>query len=658
MNNSADTSNFQKALHVWEEINLPNLQKQLDDDVVDIRTKQKSLLESRRELASKTKQFKKLEDIEKLELINVIFKQYQKEIDSLNKNNKFIESVFFKLYKDISEAPDPRPLLSSSMKAMENLNDTEALQSEILSLRERLSRTLDYDLIKSKLIDSEQKHAERLRSKLKSKDEEYSSKIQDLNMTISKKDTSLHFLKKQVEELKAVNEVSSKKKKKVNGDDIHGGDSNNNNDLAVELDLVTRDLQLSKSKIYELEKQNEELAQILDSKSLSNDKIEKLNKRIVSLEKINSELIQKSNSESQTIKEYPILLEKFSKITSENTNHLQKIKLLESKLSIDSNVDETINDVNDQTLIAKSNQLTNELVGLRNKNDELSKKNNVLVLNIKKLSSEISQLKSANERIEADLLHLKSNANEANDNWDSASMISGISRLPSNIPARSVSGNKFANHGRVSPAASIAGFDDSSSIFGSPINNSSNQNDGSLLLIITQQRDRFRAKNSELEGKLRENSKLLSELKKANSDLTKKIAKLTTEIKYLQQSGKKISAVAAVSTPYSDQLESGTYDTLFKDDYESFSYINENPLLNLLSKYLGINHDAVKKIDKKLNVFEKFFYNFFKIVLSNENSRIIFIVYLCVMHLILFLSLLRFFFNESPSEDISIKISQ
>lgn len=88
-----DTSVYSHALDIWAKADLTNLQRELDADVIEIKDKETLSLNSRKSLATETKKFKKLEPEEKLNNVNKIIKQYQREIDNLTQRSKFSEKV-------------------------------------------------------------------------------------------------------------------------------------------------------------------------------------------------------------------------------------------------------------------------------------------------------------------------------------------------------------------------------------------------------------------------------------------------------------------------------------------------------------------------------------------------------------------------------------
>lgn len=79
------TKLLEKALKSWSIADLPSLQKDLDSNALKFQDYQKDSLVSRRNLAKRTKAFKKLSDEDKVAEIKGLLKIYQQTIDDLAK---------------------------------------------------------------------------------------------------------------------------------------------------------------------------------------------------------------------------------------------------------------------------------------------------------------------------------------------------------------------------------------------------------------------------------------------------------------------------------------------------------------------------------------------------------------------------------------------
>ena len=73
-NGDIEENKFQKAISAWRAIDLTNLIPKLDTTASDLVANQKDSLVERKELAQKTKDFRKLDDANKLVEIKTILK--------------------------------------------------------------------------------------------------------------------------------------------------------------------------------------------------------------------------------------------------------------------------------------------------------------------------------------------------------------------------------------------------------------------------------------------------------------------------------------------------------------------------------------------------------------------------------------------------------
>jgi homeobox protein cut-like len=94
------------VLQKWSLANLPSLQKLLDTQSLEIFSSQNQSLESRRRLADKTRDFKKISN-PSLPEFKLLLKEYQHEIDCLHKRSKVVKGYFLDVYKVLVELPDP-----------------------------------------------------------------------------------------------------------------------------------------------------------------------------------------------------------------------------------------------------------------------------------------------------------------------------------------------------------------------------------------------------------------------------------------------------------------------------------------------------------------------------------------------------------------------
>lgn len=139
---------------------------QLDSTATELVGHQREALLERKEVAQKTKEFRKLEDSAKLTEYKTLLKcgftfspsplevtndwaAYQTFIDLITGHGKTSSSAFLQLYQSLSEAPDPFPLLEASVDSLVASEDTvpklttenEQLLSRVGKLTTQLEET-------------------------------------------------------------------------------------------------------------------------------------------------------------------------------------------------------------------------------------------------------------------------------------------------------------------------------------------------------------------------------------------------------------------------------------------------------------------------------------------------------------------------------------
>ncbi|GMN56672.1 hypothetical protein TIFTF001_025787 [Ficus carica] len=109
----------------WKEFDLEKERNVLDEQGVKIAENQENSQKNRRKLAESTKEFRKASSEDKLSLFNSLLKGFQEEVDNLTKRAKFAENAFLNIYQKIYEAPDPYPALASISEQDQKLSELE-----------------------------------------------------------------------------------------------------------------------------------------------------------------------------------------------------------------------------------------------------------------------------------------------------------------------------------------------------------------------------------------------------------------------------------------------------------------------------------------------------------------------------------------------------
>lgn len=604
-----DLSVYEHALELWSKADLTTLQKQLDKDVIDMKEKETQFLDSRKNLASETKIFKKLASEEKLANVNKIIKHYQQEIDSLTKRSKSSEVILLDLYGKLAEAPDPKPLLQNSLQKLGKTDDSKALREQIELLEDKLAKYADYENLKSRLLDLEQNSAVTLVKRLTAKEQEVNSRWEEKQRNWEERESKLMS---QLEKLEKG--VSNEDKDQTSGN-------------ITEHNLLEQELETAQSRNFQLEKRNEELNVAL-TKATSNAEqelqLQSRDTKIKQLESENALLSATSEHEHQSHKKIEKqLTEQLAALQAETDSYKSEIKSIRMKLDNYSDYvqlkeelsalkriefgtdqdDEENGDDNAQNkvesgIISANKKLQSNLAELRGKLADREEENISLQKQLVELKERVTKTEALNQKLEEDLDKVEEVDQKFND---TASMMSGATRQINN------------RSGRLSPTSSIVGIPEESEM---PTNFGNN----TILPIITKQRDRLRGRNTELEKQLRQlgtdKNKLKSEMTKLKTDNTKLYERIRYLSRYSGNTGD--ASVADVDTE-------AQYSQIYEDSI--------NPLNTLKKKEL----EYYKR--NRLSLWEKLFLSFARIILANKVTRMAFLLYCIGIHgLILMMS--------------------
>ncbi|AAS52549.1 AEL136Cp [Eremothecium gossypii ATCC 10895] len=620
------SSVFQHALQLWKQADLPNLQEGLDQAILEVKHHEEEALESRKTLATETKAFKKLDTDARLLQINKLIKMYQAEVDSLTSRFKFTEQKLFEVYGRLTEAPDPQPLLQSSLDALQGSDNMRQLQKENAALKDKLTKYADYENLKARLREVEQNSAKTFARRLVAKEQEVNSTWEEKERNWEKKEDELN---KQVKTLKETNKVLNDKLSKKNGldsEDQADGDaeskSSNSHVGAAEFRLLADELESSQVRILDLEKRNEELSGALAKASSAAERDSELHNKDLQINHLESEnalltasLERERSSLAETRKS---LGQQIQTISQELTSYKGELTTVRRKLvtysdyeqikqeltalrKIEFGVDDDKPDEDGDlgsALTAANKKLQSSLAGLRSRNQDLEQNNNLLVAQVKNLKEQLQELEALNAKLENDLGKVEDVA-RFNDNM---SMISGATRHIT---------NRQGYGGKLSPTSSIIGIPEEAETVGLTSNTS-------ILPIVTQQRDRIRNKNMELERQLKQSSldrgKLLAEV----ASLRKDNQKLYERIKYISSCN--------------SGLGESTREVSTGVDIESQYQTGYEESLHPLVQFKKSEQERYTK--GRMSQPEKLFFTFANVILANKTSRLVFLAYCIALHVL------------------------
>ncbi|PBP28875.1 putative Coy1 protein [Diplocarpon rosae] len=688
---------FQKAISAWRNINLTAMIPSLDNTASEIVQYQRDSTVQRKDLAAKTKDFRKLDDSAKLGEIKTLLKAYQTFIDLLTNHSKSTNSAFLQVYSSLSEAPDPYPLLEASVDSLLLSEDTlpkvtlenEHLQKSISKLTaqledtesrleaERATRKSVEEGLETKVKEVETSWA----AVLEEKKDNWEAKEKLLEDKIENQDRLLN-------EIKASYEVTQRL-----GQSETENDSGRGNVTSAELEMVHSDLERTSVRLAEVEARNEqlriELAQsasqvpsqpalnleddpsFMRMRSENSSLLRKLDAARVERDARKRELDGKLRSLEREIgmlkDERDTLVAKVKKWSDyeDVKQELEVLKSIEFSTGDDDEADlaeaapnatqvgiETGSmkgkgDTLEQLLLARNKKLSDELTILRVSHQDLQSRLQSMQEDLSKSKVDLERAQHLNTTLENDLANVHDSANA----YPSGASVAGT--FASKYPQSTAN---FGRKGRVSPTSSIiSGFDPRSQAHlgttslealrsGEPVGGGSG-----ILPMITAQRDRFKKRNSQLENELSETNRTVSSLRQEIASLQKDNLNLYEKTRYVStynRTGPTASSASSYMTnpnPSTIQMSGSTSSGLALDRYRSAYESNISP-------FAAFRGRESARAYKRMSLPERIVFSITRMVLATRTSRNLFAGYCVALHLLVFCSLYWLSSAENSSQ--------
>ncbi|OSZ99851.1 Golgi membrane protein, coy1, with similarity to mammalian CASP [Trichoderma parareesei] len=655
----AGGNKFSHAIAAWRNVDLTNLISNLDNTASEIVTYQRDSTVQRKELAQKTKDFRKLDDATKLTEIKGLLKAYQTFIDLLTNHSKSVNSAFLKAYSSLSEAPDPYPLLEASVDSMLVSEDTlpkvteenQHLQKSVAKLTAQLeeseSRLQSERAARKELEDQ-------LESKVKEVEASWTAVLDEKKDNWEAKEKTLEEKianqERLLSEVKANYEVNQRLGK-ASGDDQDG---QRTQALNAELEMLHVDLERTSSRLAEVEARNEqmrlELAQAKSSQQTQSTSLEddpgymrmrsensslvrKLEAARVEKEGYKRELDSKLRSVEREVallrEEKESLKAKVDKWADyeEVKQELEVLKSIEFSTGDD---DEAAHDMEgvsskgdtlEKLLLARNKKLNDELTILRVSHQDLQRRLEDIQEELSRTNAELEKAQNLNEKLESDLESLQAEGANA---FPSGASVAGtyITRAQ---------GRK----GRISPTSSIISGIDPRTAPGErePMGGGSG-----ILPMVTAQRDRFRKRNAQLEQELSESHRVVQQLRQEVAALQKDNLNLYEKTRYVStysRGGATTSSSSAYATnPNPSTVTIGGSGTpgMELDRYRKAYESNISP-------FAAFRGRESARAYRRMSLPERVVYSVTRMVLASRTSRNLFAAYCVALHVLVFFSL-------------------
>ncbi|GAB2209540.1 hypothetical protein Droror1_Dr00026758 [Drosera rotundifolia] len=532
----------------WKEFDLEKEKSLLDEQGLRIAENQENSQKNRRKLAESTRDFKKASPEEKLSSFNTLLKGYQEEVDNLTKRAKFGENAFLNIYQKLYEALDPYPALASIAGQIARI-------SELESENRRMKVELDEFRTESTHLKNQQATIRRLEERNRQLEQQMEEKVKEI-VEIKQRNFA--------EENQKTLEVLKEREQSLQDQLRQAKDS---------VTTMQKLHELAQSQLFELRAESEEERAAKQSElNLLMDEVERAQSRLLSLEREKGLLrsqLQTADEESEKKKSDSLysdgMLENSltakekiiselhmelhnieSTLANERNQHIDEIKKLKLQLSekevaLQEMKEElearptlkVVEDLGKKVKILQAvgyNSIEAEDWDVATSGEEMSKLESLLLDKNKKMEHKLTQLKVELSEKTSLLEATESNVSQLSAKVDEQQKL--IQKLEDDIlkgySSKDKRGSLFDDWD-LSEAASV---ELSESADNKHI--SSDQDQSSMLKVICNQRDRFRARLRESEEEVRlvkdKIRGLTDELEKTKADNIK----LYGKIRYVQ----------------------------------------------------------------------------------------------------------------------------
>uniref|UniRef100_A0A1W7RIQ2 Protein CASP n=1 Tax=Agkistrodon contortrix contortrix TaxID=8713 RepID=A0A1W7RIQ2_AGKCO len=652
-------ANVGSMFQYWKRFDLQQLQRELDATATVLANRQDESEQSRKKLIEQSREFKKNTPEDLRKQVAPLLKSFQGEIDALGKRSKEAEAAFLNVYKRLIDVPDPVSALDLGQQLQLKVQRMHDIETENQKLRETLeeynkeftevkNQEVTIKALKEKIreyeqtlknqaeniaLEKEQKlqndfaEKERMLQETQistaSKLEEAEHKLQTLQTALEKTQTELFDLKTKYDE-----EMTAK---------------------SDEIEMIMTDLERANQRAEVAQREAESLKEQLSSANKSLQLANQIQKapdveqaiEVLTRSSLEVELASKEREIAQLVEDVQRLQGNLTKLRENSTSQISQLeqqltaknstlKQLEEKLKVQADYDEVKKELNilksmefapsdgssiqdaaskplEVLLLEKNRLLQSENATLRITNSDLSGRCTDLQIQFTEAVSAVAEQKDLIAKLEHDVSTIQSLSAMHRPDAEGAA-IQNLETVPEPIKE----------------ATAL--------FYGQPSSASTQIPEGqvdSLLSIISSQRERFRARNHELEAENRLMQHTMQALQSELDNLRADNIKLYEKIKFLQSYPGRGSGSDDTELRYSSQYEERL------DPFTSFSRKERQ------RKY------------QSLSPWDKATLSLGRLVLSNKMARTIAFFYTLFLHCLVFLVLYKIAWSESMGRDCS-----
>ncbi|CAN4100331.1 unnamed protein product [Withania somnifera] len=645
-NSTSSSTPLAAVVTFWKDFDLEKERSTLDEQGLRIAENQENSQKNRRKLAESTRDFKKASSEDKLSLFNSLLKGYQEEVDNLTKRAKYGENAFLNIYQKLYEAPDPYPIIAS-------IAEKDSKLSELESENRKMKVELEEFRMEATHLKNQQATIRRLEERCRQLEQQMEEKVKEI---VEIKQRSL------AEENQKTLEVL-KEREQLLQDQLRQAQES--------VSTMQKLHELAQSQLFEVRAQSEEERAAKQSEyNLLMDEVERAQGRLLSLERekgllrsqlqnahedndhknsdnldADSALENSLYAKEKIISELNVEFHKLENILSnEREGHINEIKKLnsllnEKEVALEELKNELqtrpttklIDDLRKKVKILQAvgyNSIEAEDWEVATSGQEMSKLESLLLDKNRKVEHELTQLKvqlsertSLLESAEDKIVELTAKGNEQQRL---------IQKLEDDIHKGYSSKDRKGAQFDVWDLSESGGTEPSENEEQRHV--SSDQDQSSMLKVICNQRDRFRARLRETEEEIRQLKEkigaLTSELDKTKADNVK----LYEKIRYVQDYNSE-RVISRGSKKYTEDLESG-----FSSDVESkYKKMYEDDI----NPFAAFSKKERDQRYKELGLRDKITLSSGRFLLGNKYARTFVFFYTIGLHILVFTCLYR-----------------
>uniref|UniRef100_A0A2P2I5R5 Protein CASP n=1 Tax=Hirondellea gigas TaxID=1518452 RepID=A0A2P2I5R5_9CRUS len=688
----------QLVLGAWREFDLNKTQQQIDESATEITANQDESDASRKKLVDLSKDFKKNtpEDVRKQ--VAPLLKSFQTEVDNLTKRSKFAEISFLNVYKSIIEITDPVPSLEYCIGLEKKLGRYVDLEIENKNLRETMReyneefkeiRNQDVTIknLKEKVKLYEDSLNDSVSNKFKELEMELQTQYADKERILQERQRSVMRRVEEAESRAVILQQTLEQTQselfeyKSKSDEFTAAHSETTNILAIDLERSNQRVLQAEKEVATLQDQLNNAAEGTGSVAITVAQLD-ANAEMMARSSLEVELSVKDKEIVQLVGDVKNLqgslqqfrmesekkllcveeqLEKKTATADELKDLLEKqvdYQEIKRELAIIKSVEFGANadaislnqdDVQrgkplELLLMEKNKSLQNENTVIKQANLDLTKhisESNHEVSSLRTLTSEQKLLIS---QLESDLASMQSFSSVYRGEGEGCpSMPEMVAEAVKGTTA--VAGDELVGimveRELVDGRDSVSSLARSVSVASTPLNGSNGDVSSaqsaaeSLLPIVSAQRERFKARNDELEADIAAKSQHVTILQNEVDTLRTDNVKLYEKIRFLQSyRGEHSNKASNAEARYVGQYEESL------DPFASFSRKEKQRRYSALSP------------------FEKMTLALGRFILSNKTARTVTFIYTTILHCLIFLVLYKLAHTESCKRDLSVDCAQ